>query len=196
MECSSASQWSRYATVARALLERGLSRHHVGSLCVIQWLPSCSLHKSLMSSEQHSIPTVANRTLFCVTVARLVLHLPWSRHWMAVSGELHALAALVPGKCPPVPIGYEGPRGTLDAVEKRKMLHCRESNPGRAAPSSSLYWLLCTLSICIYHEVCLSAAHTSQDSPRTRSGLWQHVARETENLNTELIVTFNLHMHA
>jgi hypothetical protein len=26
-----------------------------------------------------------------------------------------------------------GPSAGLDAVEKRKMLHCRESNPGRAA---------------------------------------------------------------
>jgi hypothetical protein len=29
----------------------------------------------------------------------------------------------------------------LDAVEKRKSLHCRESNSGRPARSQSLYWL-------------------------------------------------------
>jgi hypothetical protein len=31
--------------------------------------------------------------------------------------------------------GWVGPRVRLDAVEKRKILHCRESNPGRPARS-------------------------------------------------------------
>jgi hypothetical protein len=31
--------------------------------------------------------------------------------------------------------GWVGPRVGLDAVEKRKVLHCRESNPGRPASS-------------------------------------------------------------
>jgi hypothetical protein len=29
--------------------------------------------------------------------------------------------------------GWVGPRGGLDALEKRKILHCRKSNPGRPA---------------------------------------------------------------
>jgi hypothetical protein len=34
-----------------------------------------------------------------------------------------------------------GPRDGLDAVEERKILPCRESNPGRPARSPSLYRL-------------------------------------------------------
>jgi hypothetical protein len=34
-----------------------------------------------------------------------------------------------------------GPRVGLDDVEKRKIVHCRESNPGRPARSPSLYRL-------------------------------------------------------
>jgi hypothetical protein len=50
---------------------------------------------------------------------------------MEVSVQLHAPAALPPdahwiG-------GWFGPRVGLDAVERRKTLHCRESNPGRPA---------------------------------------------------------------
>jgi hypothetical protein len=51
---------------------------------------------------------------------------------MEVSGQLHALAALPPGKEAPVG-GWVGPSAGLDDVEKRKILHCRESNPGRPA---------------------------------------------------------------
>jgi hypothetical protein len=50
---------------------------------------------------------------------------------MEVSGQLHVPAAL-----PPVPHwigGWVGPRVGLDAVEKRKILPYRESNPGRPA---------------------------------------------------------------
>jgi hypothetical protein len=35
-----------------------------------------------------------------------------------------------------------GPRVRLDAVEKRKIFHCRESNPGPPAHSPSLYRLI------------------------------------------------------
>jgi hypothetical protein len=35
--------------------------------------------------------------------------------------------------------GWVGPRAGLDAVEKRKILHCRKSNPGPPACSLSLY---------------------------------------------------------
>jgi hypothetical protein len=38
--------------------------------------------------------------------------------------------------------GWVGPRFSLDAVEKSKILHCRESNISRPACSPSLY-LLC-----------------------------------------------------
>jgi hypothetical protein len=37
--------------------------------------------------------------------------------------------------------GWVGPRVGLDAVEKRKILHCQKSNPGRAARSPSLHQL-------------------------------------------------------
>jgi hypothetical protein len=37
--------------------------------------------------------------------------------------------------------GWVGPRAGLDAVEKRKILPCREQNPGRPSCSSSLYRL-------------------------------------------------------
>jgi hypothetical protein len=40
------------------------------------------------------------------------------RHHLEVSGQLHAPAALPPGKERPVPIGYR--LGELDAVVKRK----------------------------------------------------------------------------
>jgi hypothetical protein len=46
---------------------------------------------------------------------------------MEVSGQLHALAALPPGKEPPVTIGYEA---GVDMVSKKKFLSPRwESNP-------------------------------------------------------------------
>jgi hypothetical protein len=84
---------------------------------------------------------------------------------MEVSGQLHAPAALPPGKEPPVPIekgGWVGPRVGLDAV-KRKILHCRESNPGRPARSPSLYRLPAyfpyfekvQVGLCDHHAVCL-----------------------------------------
>jgi hypothetical protein len=37
--------------------------------------------------------------------------------------------------------GWVGPRAGLDTLEKRKISHCWESNPGCAASSSTLYWL-------------------------------------------------------
>jgi hypothetical protein len=48
---------------------------------------------------------------------------------MDVSGQLHTPAALNPGEGVPGThrIGtWVGPRASLDAVEKRKFLHCRE----------------------------------------------------------------------
>jgi hypothetical protein len=57
---------------------------------------------------------------------------------MKVSGQLHALAALPRGKDPRYPLDR---RSRLDAVEKRKVLPCRESNPERPALSPSLYRL-------------------------------------------------------
>jgi hypothetical protein len=50
---------------------------------------------------------------------------------MEVSGQYHAPAALPPGKEPHSTHwigGWVGPRISLDDVEKRKMLHCREWN--------------------------------------------------------------------
>jgi hypothetical protein len=40
---------------------------------------------------------------------------------MEVSGQLHVLAALPPGKEPLVSIGWVGPRAVLEAVVKRKI---------------------------------------------------------------------------
>jgi hypothetical protein len=63
---------------------------------------------------------------------------------MEVNGQLHAPAALPPRKYPPVTHwigGWVDPRVGLDAVEKRKLLQCRESNPGRPARNPSLYRL-------------------------------------------------------
>jgi hypothetical protein len=37
--------------------------------------------------------------------------------------------------------GWVGPRAAFDSVEKRKIVHCLESNPGRPARSPSLYRL-------------------------------------------------------
>jgi hypothetical protein len=51
---------------------------------------------------------------------------------MEVSDQLHALVALPPGKEPPVSQwigGCVNPRVGLDAVEKRKILNCREYSP-------------------------------------------------------------------
>jgi hypothetical protein len=48
------------------------------------------------------------------------------------------------GKSPPYPYPLNrkvGPRAGLDAVEKRKILHCRKSKPGSRARSQSLYRL-------------------------------------------------------
>jgi hypothetical protein len=53
---------------------------------------------------------------------------------MEVIGQLHDPDALPLGKEPRSTHwirGWVGPRVGLDAVEKRKILHCRESNPGR-----------------------------------------------------------------
>jgi hypothetical protein len=61
-----------------------------------------------------------------------------------MKGQLHAPAALSTGNEARVPIAWEAgwaPRVGLDAVEKRKILHCRESNPGLQARSPSLYQL-------------------------------------------------------
>jgi hypothetical protein len=55
---------------------------------------------------------------------------------MEVSGQLHVPAALPPGEKAPGTHwigGWVGPSVGLDAVEKRKILHCREFNLGRPA---------------------------------------------------------------
>jgi hypothetical protein len=37
---------------------------------------------------------------------------------------------------------WVGPRVSLDAVEEKQILHCRESNPGRPARGPFLYWAI------------------------------------------------------
>jgi hypothetical protein len=62
---------------------------------------------------------------------------------MEVSGQIHASVALHPWKKADTHwIGsWVCPRTSLDAVEKIKILHCRQSNPNRPAGNMSLYWL-------------------------------------------------------
>jgi hypothetical protein len=61
-----------------------------------------------------------------------------------MSGQLHAPVALPPEKEPPGPIGWVGPRTSVDDVEKREFftLPGLELGPlGRPARSQSLYRL-------------------------------------------------------
>jgi hypothetical protein len=64
-----------------------------------------------------------------------------------MSGKLHAIPALSPGKETPVPIGYNA---GVNVVEERKPFLFRESNPCCPARSPSLYRPSCPgCSICI-----------------------------------------------
>jgi hypothetical protein len=59
-------------------------------------------------------------------------HLPWPQHKIELHGQLHAPAALPPEERVPGTYclgGWVDPRVGLNAVEKRKIFHCRESNP-------------------------------------------------------------------
>jgi hypothetical protein len=61
---------------------------------------------------------------------------------MRVSGQLHAPAALLREKAPDTHWigGSVGPRAGMDVMEERKVLiPCRKSNPGRQARILSLY---------------------------------------------------------
>jgi hypothetical protein len=61
---------------------------------------------------------------------------------MEVSGQIQAPTALPPGTH--WIGGWVGPRVGLDAVEKRKILRCRESNPGYPAlqrPSLTIVYI-------------------------------------------------------
>jgi hypothetical protein len=63
---------------------------------------------------------------------------------MEVSGQLHAPATLLPGKSPPGTLwvgGWVGPRASLAAVKKRKILTLPGVKPSRPARSPSLYRL-------------------------------------------------------
>jgi hypothetical protein len=78
---------------------------------------------------------------------------------LEVTGQLHAPADLPPGTH--WIRGWVGP--SLDAVEKRKILHCRESNTGRPDRSPSLYRLSYPDSSCVplpvniipHHNFCI-----------------------------------------
>jgi hypothetical protein len=74
------------------------------------------------------------------TIAPRIL---WPLHKMEVSGQLHAPAALHPGKKPLHWIGsWVGLTAGLDMVTKRNVPSPRrESNPDRPAPTQSLYLL-------------------------------------------------------
>jgi hypothetical protein len=71
----------------------------------------------------------------------------WPWHWLEVSAQLHAPAALPAGKPPPHTHcigGWVGPRADLDDTEKRKFLTLPglELQPlGHPACSQLLYWL-------------------------------------------------------
>jgi hypothetical protein len=61
---------------------------------------------------------------------------------MKVSGQHHTLAALPLGKSPWYPLDRRlGEHQDPEVTEKREILFCKESNPGRQAHSSSLYRL-------------------------------------------------------
>jgi hypothetical protein len=63
------------------------------------------------------------------------------QHQMGVSGQHHATAELYHrGKDPRYTGGWVGPRASLDAEDRRKILClCRGSNPGRPVRSKTLY---------------------------------------------------------
>jgi hypothetical protein len=71
----------------------------------------------------------------------------WPRHWLEVSGQLHAPVALPPGKSPPSTLwigGWMGCRTCLDDVERKKNLAptgTRTRTLGWPARSKSLYRL-------------------------------------------------------
>jgi hypothetical protein len=60
-----------------------------------------------------------------------------------VSSQLHAPAALTRKRAPGTHWigGSVGPRAGLDVMEKRKILPCRDANPGSPVRSLSLYQL-------------------------------------------------------
>jgi hypothetical protein len=53
----------------------------------------------------------------------------WPRLYMEVSGQLHVLAALPPGKEPMVPMRLGGPQSRSGHGEEKNPHHRRESNP-------------------------------------------------------------------
>jgi hypothetical protein len=76
----------------------------------------------------------------------------WTRHQLEVSGQLHAPAALSPGKEPPVPIGQEAgwaPRAGLDDVEKRKFL----TLPGLELRPVASHYTYCAIPAPRYYDV-------------------------------------------
>jgi hypothetical protein len=85
------------------------------------------------------------------------------RHYMDVSGRLHAQAALTPGYLPPPPGthwigGSVGPRAGLDFVKKRKMLPLPGIKPRQSSPS--LYRLRYPDSAHLYFTVMHSCTIT------------------------------------
>jgi hypothetical protein len=63
---------------------------------------------------------------------------------MKVNGQFHAPAALPPGESAPCTHwmgSLVGPSVDLDAVEKKTILHCRDSSPGNPSRSPLLYRL-------------------------------------------------------
>jgi hypothetical protein len=76
---------------------------------------------------------------------------------------------------PPWVGGWVGPGVSLDAEEKRKILHCQELNPGRTACSPSLYQLSCSnsnllltlhvcecLCVCVFLIITVSYSFTAE----------------------------------
>jgi hypothetical protein len=97
------------------------------------------------------------------------LHLSWPRHSMEVSGQLHTLSSLPPKETLPG-THWIGPRAGLDAVEKKRILHCRESIPGPPACSPPLYRLSypdstgfwCRVCVCVCVCVCVQLIKTRE----------------------------------
>jgi hypothetical protein len=85
----------------------------------------------------------------------------WTQHWMEVSGQFHAPAALNPKKKAPCTHwtgGLVGSRAGLDTVVKRKIpTPCRYSNPPIIQPVAQRYTTELTLLL-------------SNTTPNTRGG--------------------------
>jgi hypothetical protein len=100
---------------------------------------------------------------------------------MEVSGQLHDLSSLCPGKKPPLPIG-SSPRSGLDVVARRKKnpCPCRESNP--CLPACSLVTILNELprKLWCYPKKCLDTEENLSQDPLLTGGVRMSQSEATD----------------